>query len=256
MAMYFISVLRYNETLLQNKTGVGQMTGKLIVANWKMNLPTGGADEFAKPFSPALRKTLVVAPPYPFLLQLRGLGFTTAAQDTAGDERGAFTGDVSAELLARVGVKYCIVGHSERRHHHHETHELLAKKIIQLLNHHITPIFCVGEQPDDYHAQKTNNVLSAQLSALDGFKGKNIIIAYEPVWAIGTGLNATAAHITATHRYIKQRLGGAAAILYGGSVKSNNAAEILSLGAVDGLLIGGASLKPEEMVKILAMGGE
>ncbi|MDI9314232.1 MAG: triose-phosphate isomerase [Hydrotalea sp.] len=230
--------------------------GKLIIANWKMNLPVGsmaGITSFAEKFSPAQKKLLVVAPPYPFLTHVRATGFHTAAQDVSSNEKGAFTGDVSAELLMQAGVNYCIVGHSERRQNHNEGHELLAQKIIQLLNHHITPVFCVGEHADEHASKKTNDVLSAQLHALDNFKDKEIIIAYEPVWAIGTGLNAGPDHIKTVHHYIKQRLGNDTHVLYGGSVNAGNAAAILALREVDGLLIGGASLKPDEMVKILAM---
>ena len=226
---------------------------KLIIANWKMNLPTGGVVTFAEQFSPAQKKILVVAPPYPFLAQLKGLGFHTAAQDVSSHDKGAFTGEVSAELLAQVGAHYCIVGHSERRQQHHEEHELLSQKIIQLLNRHIKPIFCIGEHGDDHEAKKTNQVLLAQLSALDNFKGKEIIIAYEPVWAVGTGRHATPDHIKTIHHYLKQRLGADTPILYGGSVNPQNAASILGLAEVDGLLIGGASLKADEMVKILLM---
>lgn len=220
-----------------------------------MNLPAGGLPAFADHFSPAQKKELIIAPPYPFLSLLRGLGFCTAAQDVSSNTNGAFTGEVSATLLAQVGINYCIVGHSERRHYHHEDHELLAQKIIQLLNDHITPIFCVGEQRDDYEAKKTHDVLSAQLSALNNFKGKDIIIAYEPVWAIGSGHHATADDIKQAHHYIKQRLGADTKILYGGSVNGNNAKDILAQKEVDGLLIGGASLKADELLRILSFIG-
>ncbi len=231
------------------------MTQKLIIANWKMNLPVGGIAAFAEKITKPRPSNLIIAPPYPFLSHVRGQGFQIAAQDVSANDnkngKGAFTGEVAADMLMQVGVQHCIVGHSERRQYYHEDHELLAKKIIQLLNHHIIPIFCVGEQRADYEDKKTNEVLSAQLSALSNFKGKEIIIAYEPVWAIGTGAVATTDHMIRVHQYLKGRLGGEVKVLYGGSVNASNAAAILSLKEVDGLLIGAASLKAEEMMAIL-----
>ncbi|MGI9462084.1 MAG: triose-phosphate isomerase [Alphaproteobacteria bacterium] len=231
------------------------MMVKTIIANWKMNLPHGdvlGVDRYCQKFDAAQKAKMIIAPPFPFISMLQTRGFQVAGQDVSANSNGAFTGEVSAEMLAQVGAGYCIIGHSERRQYHHEGHGILTKKIIELLNHQVIPIFCVGEQKDDHLAKKTYDVLSAQLTALNGFKGRKIFIAYEPVWAIGTGENATTDTIKKIHHFLKTRLGKRVNILYGGSVNQTNAKDILSLKDVDGLLVGAASLKAEDMIKILS----
>lgn len=223
-----------------------------MIANWKMNGSLEQAHDFCTAFSACAKasntnNTIVLCPATPYLSFLNGaLSGTTislGAQDCAPAQKGAHTGDTSAEMLHDVGASYVIIGHSERRQHHQESNDLLMQKIIQARQAALTPLFCVGESAQDHEGGRTQDVLKQQLQVLEHFKSvEDLIVAYEPVWAIGTGKVASAADIQRTCDFIKNHLKTydlTPPILYGGSVKASNAAEILSQPAVTGVLVGG-----------------
>lgn len=237
---------------------------KLIVANWKMNGTKESTHEFCQQITALTQETntqntLVICPPTPYLTllqnDLKNSDIRLGSQDCSAAPEGAYTGDVSAEILRDIGCDYVLIGHSERRQHHKESNDLLSEKMQQALEVNLQPIFCVGESEADYEANGTHDVLTEQLKVLGAFKGnKNIIVAYEPVWAIGTGKVASPEDIQNTCAFIEKTLfndyGLSSSILYGGSVKGDNATAILSLPAVGGVLVGGASLKAKEFWKI------
>ena len=190
-------------------------------------------------------------------------GLYTAAQNCHQMDAGAYTGEISASMLQSIGVEYVIIGHSERREYFGETNELLAEKVVAALNHGLQPIFCCGEplsirEAEDQEAYVTNQ-LTASLFHLSADNLKQIVIAYEPIWAIGTGKTASAAQAQEMHAFIRnlfkerysEQVADDLTILYGGSVKPNNAKEIFSKPDVDGGLIGGASLKAEDFFAIV-----
>jgi triosephosphate isomerase (TIM) len=242
----------------------------LIVGNWKMYK---GADEGAKAAREVARLVASVhsvevglAPPftalYPIKKALEGSNVKLAAQNVYWEEQGAFTGAISPLMLEDVGCDYCLVGHSERRALFRETDETVNKKVRALLGHKVTPIVCVGESLPERDAGEAARKVTSQLEAgLHGFTPKEIsalVIAYEPIWAIGTGRNATPAQAEEIHQIIRTvllRLAGDEAysirILYGGSVKPENAAALIAEENVDGALVGGASLDPEGFSKIV-----
>jgi triosephosphate isomerase len=206
-----------------------------------------------------------VCPPYPQLAALapvlRGSNVALGAQDLCQFEDGAYTGGVSGAMLADCGCRYVIVGHSERRHVFGESDDVVALKHAQALKHGLTPILCVGEQLAEREAGVTETVIARQLDAVARRGGPEAIgrgvVAYEPVWAIGTGKTATPEQAQAVHAFIRgrtaaadRRLGGELVILYGGSVKAGNAAQLFAMPDVDGGLIGGASLAADEFVAI------
>lgn len=235
-------------------------TKKLIVANWKMN----GTQEFARDFAAALAEKwfatpsahqVVVCPSFPYLPitlnRLFGTEIACGGQDCARHEKGAYTGEVSAFMLRDIGCRYVIVGHSERRQFHQETSELIRQKAEIALKAGLQPIICIGETLAVREAQKTLAILEEQLDQSIPESEQAVAIAYEPVWAIGTGKTATTKEILEVHTFIRSWLqknrqnGAETPILYGGSVNDQNAQEILSLENVDGVLVGGASLKVE-----------
>lgn len=212
------------------------------------------------------KATCVVCPPTVYLSDvarlLRDSGVQLGAQNVSAETHGAFTGETAASMLVDVGCTYVIVGHSERRVLYAESDQLVARKYAAALAQGLIPILCVGEQLADREANKTEAVIARQLDAvleLCGAKSlEKAVIAYEPVWAIGTGRNATPEQAQAVHAFIRARVAVADAriaaalrILYGGSVKAGNAAELFAMPDVDGGLIGGASLKAEEFLAIL-----
>jgi len=227
---------------------------------------TQGLKTYAHKHSEA-KVEIVIAPAYPFLLTasdlLRETPAKIAAQDVSLNEDGAFTGEVSATMLASLHLPYCIIGHSERRQYHQETDFSVNARLKQLLKNGITPIFCIGEKLDEREADRTIQVLERQLS--DGladinlYTGKEIVIAYEPVWAIGTGKVATPQQAQDVHAFIrnwlKEKFGSKVSdklqILYGGSVKPDNIKELMLQPDIDGALIGGASLKLEQFIAML-----
>lgn len=246
------------------------MRKKIVAGNWKMNTtPVEGVELFkevaAKKGEVCSCVNFIVAPPYTHLSEIvklsRGTGIGVAAQDCATEAKGAYTGEIAASMIAALGCKYVILGHSERRQYYGETSATLNKKMAQAYANGLIPIYCVGENLDEREAGKHFDVVKAQIEEvvynLTEEQYKNLVIAYEPVWAIGTGKTASAEQAQEIHAYIRQvlaaKFGAAAqetAILYGGSCKPSNAAEIFAKEDVDGGLIGGAALKAEDFLAI------
>ena len=234
----------------------------LIAANWKMNGSRAANDAWLKEFTAhrgGLACDVVVAAPYVYLEQLRQAlsRDEMAAQDVSARELGAFTGDVAAEMLNDVGCGWAIVGHSERRQWHGETDEVVAMKAERALQAGLRPIVCIGETLQQREAQQTNAVLGSQLAAvLDRIGAQGLLsgaLAYEPVWAIGTGRTATPEQAQQVHAALRRQIGSGAAgarILYGGSVKPANAALLFVQPDIDGGLIGGASLVADDFLAI------
>lgn len=243
---------------------------KFVCGNWKMHKTTAEARDLVRALAPLIAGAegvqVAVAPPFTALAAvaeaIRGTPIELAAQDVHWEKQGAFTGEVSAAMLADLGVKHGIVGHSERRQYFGETDETVGKKLRALLEAGILPIVCVGETLQEREAGKTLDVVRRQVvNALAGLPEDqlaSLTIAYEPVWAIGTGKTATTAQAQEVHAAIRgmlRELGPGAAdrvrIQYGGSVKPDNAAELMAQPDVDGALVGGASLKAEDFSRIV-----
>ena len=246
------------------------MRKKIVAGNWKINtLPAEGV-ELANGVAAGRKDvwvcvTLIVCPPFTHLSSvietLKGSNVEVGAQDCATEVKGAYTGEESAEMIAALGCKYVILGHSERRQYYGETSETLNKKMARAYENNLTPIYCVGENLEEREAGRHFDVCKAQIEEvvfnLTEEQFANLVIAYEPVWAIGTGKTATADQAEEIHAYIREVLRskfGAKAeecsILYGGSCKPSNAEEIFSKENVDGGLIGGAALKAEDFIGI------
>jgi len=237
----------------------------LVIGNWKMNGSLASnaallADLVAGAQSQPSASTLAVCVPFPYLAQAReALGDTQiswGAQDVSAHDKGAYTGEVSAAMLLDLGCTWAIVGHSERRAMHGESSELVADKAQAAAMIGLTPVFCVGETLAEREAGQVQAVISEQLAPLFA-KGDELVcrtvIAYEPVWAIGTGKTATPEQAQEVHAFIRQALPNAAkdiALLYGGSVKADNAATLFAMHDIDGGLIGGASLVAEDFLTI------
>jgi triosephosphate isomerase len=244
------------------------MRTKLVAGNWKMHGSRAMAATLVAEIAAALPPGVDVAvcPPFPYIAELAvrhadsGLGF--GAQDVSGhQEQGAYTGEVSAAMLADVGCRYVLVGHSERRQYHHEGDAEVAAKFGVARGAGLVPILCIGETPDEHAAGQTGAVVARQLGAVVAAHGiaafAQAVVAYEPIWAIGTGKTATAAQAQAVHALIRSQLAkedakiaGLTRILYGGSVKPSNAAELFAQTDVDGGLIGGASLTGSDFLAI------
>ena len=239
----------------------------LIVGNWKMNGSLGLLDQYrrsASGFDSCAVET-VICPPAPFLAYAKRSSdsqFKFGAQDCSPTAKGARTGEVSAEILASFGVQYCIVGHSERRQFMCETDQDIAAKLDQAIQSGITPILCVGETQAERDTGTWQEVIAQQLSVLDGLVGIKPIVAYEPVWSIGTGRVPDSADIDEVTEFISKRLRllgfnrGKQRILYGGSATEQNAARLLSLHLVDGLLMGGVSLDAARFFKVVQVAAE
>jgi triosephosphate isomerase len=242
----------------------------LIAGNWKMNGLSADGWTLAEDI---VRRTEALAQNGPELLicppaTLIGLiaealvesRVALGGQDCHADDSGAHTGDVSAAMLADLGCRYVIVGHSERRTDHHETSAVVRAKATAALRNSLTAIVCVGETWADREAGRTAAVVAGQVkdSLPEGASSKNLVVAYEPVWAIGSGRTPTVAQVAEVHALIRRELGALAAdpagvrILYGGSVKPANAKELLSIADVNGALVGGASLKADDFLAIAA----
>lgn len=243
------------------------MSTKLIVGNWKLNgglsanqaLLDGLRDGLG-----AVRCRAAVCVPHPYLAQvqllLAGSPIVLGAQDVSAHTAGAYTGEVSASMLRDFGVRYCIVGHSERRQYHGESDELVALKAKQALAHGITPIVCVGESLAQREAAQTEAVVKRQLAAViheNGHCISEIVVAYEPIWAVGTGITASPEQAQQVHAVLRAQIKAATAhaervaILYGGSMNAANASDLLAQPDVDGGLIGGAALKAADFLTIL-----
>jgi triosephosphate isomerase (TIM) len=236
----------------------------LVAGNWKMNGLKASVGELQKIAAGArslANVDLMVCPPatliMEFALALRGSAVAIGGQDCHALDSGAYTGDIAAEMLRDAGAQAVIVGHSERRHYHGETDAAVRAKALAAKRAGLTAIVCVGETRDQRDAGRANIVVQTQLDGSLPDGATDVIVAYEPVWAIGTGLTPTTADVAEIHRFIRERLvtrfgetGTQMRILYGGSVKPANAKELLTVNNVDGTLVGGASLKAEEFLAI------
>jgi triosephosphate isomerase (TIM) len=240
---------------------------KLIAGNWKMNLNAAEARQLASDLQAELSgrgqmADYLVCPPFIYLAEivdiLKGSDIAVGGQDCSEHSGGAYTGDISAEMLKDIGCAYAILGHSERRQHHGETDELVARKAAKAHEHGLITIICVGETEAERAAGQEQEVVARQLrgSLPSCATYKNTVIAYEPVWAIGTGKTATPKDAEIMHGFIRQRLHNEVdgadlfRILYGGSMKPDNAVDLLQTANVDGGLIGGASLKADQFIAI------
>jgi len=243
----------------------------IIAGNWKMNKTTAEAGDLAAKLVPLVSgvkdRDVVLAPPFTALQRvaeaIKGTNIALSAQNLFWEEKGAYTGEISAEMLLDLGCKYVIIGHSERRQHFGETDETVNKKLRQALNKGLLPIVCIGETLMEREAGKVNDVIERQITG--GCKGmtaaemQKVIIAYEPVWAIGTGKTATPEQAEEVHAFIRRKIkslyGGDVAdalrIQYGGSVTPENASLLMAMPDIDGALVGGASLKPESFAALV-----
>ena len=229
---------------------------KVIAGNWKMN----GSRTALREMVNALQNidsenTVVLCVPYT-MLGIDGGRIALGAQDVSTHEHGAYTGEVSAPMIADTGAKYVIVGHSERRQYHAETNGTVRQKASAALAAGLIPIICVGETMDEKQAGKTMAVIESGVrESVPADVSTDIIIAYEPRWAIGAGLTPTDSEIADAHKLIADTLTdmglGGTPVLYGASVKGANAAQIMSIPNVDGVLVGGASLKPDDFIPII-----
>jgi triosephosphate isomerase len=240
------------------------MRQPLIAANWKMHMTAGA---FLESFLPEVRDItgveIVIAPPFTALAflseKLKGSNVLLSSQNVFFEEKGAYTGEVSPLMLTDLGCTYTIVGHSERRQYFGETDESVNRRIKAALSAGLKVIFCIGETLELREAGKTSEVLETQLAGgLDGVEIDDIVVAYEPVWAIGTGRTATPEQAQEAHEFIRSRLRSAygekaqeTRVLYGGSVKPENVDELMACADVDGALVGGASLKPESFTRLV-----
>ena len=241
---------------------------KLIAGNWKMNGTLAANQALVQSLLAGLegaRCDVAVAVPAPYLAQVQALvegsGLALAAQDVSQHPAGAYTGEVSAQMLCEFAVRYVLVGHSERRQFHGETDAQVAAKAQRALAAGITPIVCVGETLQEREAGQTEAVVNRQLAAvihLNGHCISEVVVAYEPVWAIGTGRTATPEQAQQVHAVLRAQLAAASEhaarirLLYGGSMNAANAAELLAQPDIDGGLVGGAALKAQDFQKIIA----
>lgn len=248
------------------------MRKQIAAANWKMNLTLSQGEALIKDIlNSGLKlpsdREVIICPPFPYLVKAKGLtrnypNFYVGAQNCASEASGAYTGEVAAEMLRSIETDYVILGHSERREYWSETNEVIRKKVMLALQNNLKVIFCCGEPLEIREEEKQTGFVGKQLEeSIFGFTAeemKNIIIAYEPIWAIGTGKTASPGQAQDMHRFIRSRIadhfGNETAlhqtILYGGSCKPDNAAELFACPDVDGALIGGASLKAESFTAI------
>ncbi|MBQ6012197.1 MAG: triose-phosphate isomerase [Alphaproteobacteria bacterium] len=223
---------------------------KFIIGNWKMNGTKEEKDTMFKELSKAKTKNKVVLC-LPFtLISGENHGISIGAQDVSNHDNGAYTGDISATMLKDAGAQYVIVGHSERRLYHFETNEIVREKATIAIKNNIIPIICVGETMEEKNAGHTIAVIKKMLLESIPDNGE-FIVAYEPRWAIGSGLTPTESEIITAVKTVFDALPNPMPILYGGSVNANNAQRIVSIPYVDGLLIGGASLKSETFLPII-----
>jgi triosephosphate isomerase len=249
------------------------MRRKIVAGNWKMNKSFPDAEELIAEIADKLElldtghQDVILCPPYVYLEMATDIAeesvFSVGAQNMNENDAGAYTGEISGPMLTSMEVEYCIIGHSERRKYFGEDHALLAKKVDAALRNGIRPIFCCGEMLPEREAERHFEVVTRQLEEslfqLTTKQFQQVVIAYEPVWAIGTGLNATPAQAQEMHAYIRDLIIGKygievseeTSILYGGSCNASNARELFSQADVDGGLIGGASLKVDEFLQIV-----
>jgi len=246
------------------------MRKKIVAGNWKMNTLVAEGKALAEAVaagSTSVEKCgLIVAPPFVHLTTvaeaIKSSKVALAAQNCADQPKGAFTGEVSAAMLKGIGCEYVILGHSERRQYYSETSETLSKKVRLVLDEGMKVIFCVGEKLEERNAGRHFDVVGAQVEEvlfnLTAEEMASVVIAYEPVWAIGTGVTATSAQAQEIHAYLRRKIAerfgvevaGETTILYGGSCKPSNAAELFACPDIDGGLIGGAALKADDFLAI------
>jgi len=238
-----------------------------MAANWKMNKTVPETVDFLSAFIPEVRDVsdvdIVIAPPFTSLAaaaeKLKGTDILLAAQDVYFEEKGAYTGEVSPAMLKDMGCAYVIVGHSERRQYFHETDGTVNKKIKAARKNGLGVIFCIGETLDEREDGTTFEVLEREVrSGLDGVSPEKIVVAYEPIWAIGTGKTASPAQAQEAHAFVREKLKSVygdksdeLCILYGGSVTPDNVDALMACDDVDGALVGGASLKPDSFGRIV-----
>ena len=246
------------------------MRKKIIAGNWKMNKLPNEAIAFIEELIPLVKDTqneVILCVPYIdlfyTLLTTQDTNIKIGAQNMHFEEKGAYTGEVSGEMLKSIGVEYVIIGHSERRQYFNETDETVNKKLKKALDIGLKPIICVGENLEQRESGKAKDVVTTQIKlALEGLnseKIKNVIIAYEPIWAIGTGKTATKEDANETIKWIREEVANlygkgmadSVIIQYGGSVKTTNAKDLFEMSDIDGGLIGGASLDAQEFSKIV-----
>lgn len=246
---------------------------KIIAGNWKMNGSLSSIEQLVSDLNSAVKDfdvEVVVSPSYPYLSHVSDLlsqsPIKVAAQNVSHESAGAFTGEVSVSMLQDFSVDYVLVGHSERRALYGETDAVIAKKTAAILESDLTPVLCIGETLEQRQEGITVDVCNAQVNAvvdLVGIKAfDKIVVAYEPVWAIGTGLSATAEQAQEIHKAVRENLtaldadiGNGVRILYGGSVKANNSEALFTMPDIDGALVGGASLDVNEFVGIIKSAG-
>jgi triosephosphate isomerase len=242
------------------------MANQYLIANWKMNLPPEGVEAYLANVGGADPRnvSMVIAPPFPFLRQVSasGEGLCVAAQNCSDHVSGAFTGEVSPAMLRDCGVDYVILGHSERRNLFGETDALIARKLALAIAHGLTPVLCIGEDLRVREEEHVARFLADQIkaTAIDELeKAEEVIVAYEPIWAIGTGRNASGAMVAETLLDIRHALErfwptkfAKASILYGGSVTPDNVQDLVANGTIDGFLVGGASLDSRKFLSIHA----
>ncbi|WP_313254721.1 triose-phosphate isomerase [Stenotrophomonas sp.] len=244
------------------------MRQKIVAGNWKLHGSRHFATELMGQVAAGLPLEgvqVLILPPLPYLSDLvedfEGTALAFGAQDVSSNEKGAYTGEVSAAMLVDVGATHGLVGHSERRQYHHESSELVARKFLAAIHAGLTPVLCVGETLEQREAGQTEQVIAAQLAPVLDLAGveafARAVVAYEPVWAIGTGRTATPEQAQAVHAFIRgevakrdARIADSLPLLYGGSVKPDNAAELFSQPDVDGGLVGGASLVAADFLAI------
>jgi len=238
-----------------------------MAANWKMNKTISETQEFLRDFIPVVKDVaevdIIIAPPFTSLAAaseaLKGTNVQLASQDMFWEEKGAYTGEVSAAMLLDAGCRHAIIGHSERRQYFHEDDSVINKKIKAAKKAGLNVIFCCGESLDEREANKTFDVIGCEVEkGLDGVDAENLVVAYEPIWAIGTGRTASPEQAQEVHAFIRERLkrlyGRAAEeirILYGGSVTPENVVILMACQDVNGGLVGGASLKPDSFAKLV-----
>ena len=248
------------------------MRRTIVAGNWKMNASKESVNKLILGILSGMSEVsseVVVCAPFPYLSQVEGLiagsQVKLGAQNLNTNSSGAFTGEVSADMIKDFGARHVIVGHSERRSLYGENSSLVAKKVKAALDSDLTPLLCVGESLEQREAGKTETIVAEQINAVIELVGigafRNIIIAYEPVWAIGTGKTASPEQAQAAHLFIRDLLGESddsiaqgTHILYGGSMNAGNANDLISCADIDGGLIGGAALKAEDFLQICKAG--
>jgi len=236
------------------------VTMKFAIANWKMNLPPEGIDPYMRAVSAAAREqvAIVVAPPFPFLRDVaaQAKGVDVAAQNASENDKGAFTGEVAPAMIRYCGVRYVILGHSERRQLYGENDALIARKLATAMETGLTPVLCIGEDLRVRDAGEAPVHLAEQIHAVASAVGSGpIVVAYEPIWAIGTGRNASGALCAETVAEVRHAISrfwsrSDVSVLYGGSVTPENVDDLVTNGAIDGFLVGGASLDSSKFLAI------